>query len=89
MEKAYMIYVYGKVQGVGFRYSALKKANELGINGFVHNKDDGSVYIEAEGKGEALEEFIVWCRQGPGWARVDDVKFDSIVLSNYKKFVIR
>ncbi|MFP4024421.1 MAG: acylphosphatase [Thiohalospira sp.] len=89
MEKAYMIYIYGKVQGVGFRYSALKKANELDIKGFVHNKPDGSVYIEAEGKVEILEEFLVWCQQGPTWARVDDVKYEEIALSNYKKFVIR
>jgi len=89
MEKAYMIYIYGKVQGVGFRYSALQKANELSIKGFVHNKSDGSVYIEAEGKAEVLEEFLVWCRQGPSWARVDDIKYEEIPLSNYKKFVIR
>ncbi|MFO7842709.1 MAG: acylphosphatase [Bacteroidales bacterium] len=89
MDKAYMIYIYGKVQGVGFRYSALKKANELDIKGFVHNKPDGSVYIEIEGKGEILEEFLVWCQQGPTWARVDDVKYEEIPLSNYKKFMIR
>lgn len=89
MDKAYMIYIYGKVQGVGFRYSALKKANELDIKGFVHNKPDGSVYIEVEGKGEILEEFLVWCQQGPTWARVDDVKYEEIPLSNYKKFMIR
>ncbi len=89
MDKAYMIYIYGKVQGVGFRYSALKKANELDIKGFVHNKPDGAVYIEVEGKGEILEEFLVWCQQGPTWARVDDVKHEEIPLSNYKKFMIR
>lgn len=89
MEKAYMIYIYGKVQGVGFRYSTLKKANELSLKGFVHNKTNGSVYIEAEGKPETLEEFLVWCYQGPTRARVDDVKYEEIPLSNYKKFVIR
>lgn len=89
MEKAYMIYIYGKVQGVGFRYSALQKANELSIKGFVHNKSNGSVYIEAEGKAEILEEFLVWCHQGPSWARVDNIKYEEIPLSNYKKFMIR
>ncbi|MGC9374089.1 MAG: acylphosphatase [Bacteroidales bacterium] len=89
MEKAYMIYIYGKVQGVGFRYSALQKANELSIKGFVHNKSDGSVYIEAEGEAEILEKFLVWCQQGPPWARVDDMKYEKIPLSNYKKFMIR
>jgi len=89
MDKAYMIYIYGKVQGVGFRYSALKKANELNIKGFIHNKSDGSVYIEVEGKAEILEEFLVWCHQGPSWARVDDIKYEEIPLSNYKKFMIR
>ncbi|MEE4196981.1 MAG: acylphosphatase [Bacteroidales bacterium] len=89
MEKAYMIYVYGNVQGVGFRYSTLQKANELSLKEFVHNKPDGSVYIEAEGDMESLEKLIVWCRQGPPWSRVDNVNYKEIPLSNYKKFVIR
>lgn len=40
------IRIYGRVQGVGFRVSAQKKADELGITGFVRNEPDGTVYLE-------------------------------------------
>ena len=43
------IVIQGWVQGVGFRYAARKMAFQYGINGFVRNLPDGSVYIEAEG----------------------------------------
>ncbi len=48
-KKAIILRVTGRVQGVGFRYYAQKKALELGVNGYVRNRPDGSVYIEAEG----------------------------------------
>lgn len=47
MQKAAFIHVFGRVQGVGFRYYTNMKALELHIKGFVENKPDGSVYIEA------------------------------------------
>jgi len=50
MKKHVNITVKGRVQGVGFRYSAMEAAEELGIKGFVRNMPDGSVYIEAEGE---------------------------------------
>jgi len=70
MQKAFQIRVYGRVQGVGFRYFTRSKAHETGVNGFVKNMPDGSVYIEAEGDESALEMFTFWCRRGPGWASV-------------------
>lgn len=89
MLKSIKINVYGKVQGVGFRYSALQKANELGITGFVKNRNDGSVYIEADGEPEVLEQFILWCKQGPSWSRVDDIKVVEIPYNNYGNFGIK
>ena len=49
MIKHFDITVQGKVQGVWFRDSTMKEAKRLGINGFVRNEPDGSVYVEAEG----------------------------------------
>jgi len=89
MKKALMIIVSGKVQGVGFRYSALKKANELGIKGYIRNKSDGTVYIEIEGEPETLDFFIVWCKNGPSWAQVNDVYYEDIPLSNFVSFEIK
>lgn len=70
MDKGVILKVYGRVQGVGFRFYTQKKALELNLNGFVRNKPNGSVYIEAEGEANKINEFIDWCQQGPEWARV-------------------
>ena len=89
MIKSIKINIYGRVQGVGFRYSTLQKANELGITGFVKNRMDGSVYIEADGEPETLEKFILWCHYGPSRAIIDEVKTADIPYNNYKKFTIK
>jgi acylphosphatase len=89
MIKSIKINIYGRVQGVGFRYSALQKANELGIAGFVKNRVDGSVYIEADGESETLDNFIAWCKQGPARARVDNVNIEDIPYNNYKHFTVK
>jgi len=89
MKKGAIIRVYGKVQGVGFRYYTQQKARELGITGFVQNRPDGSVYIEAEGEEENLDNFIQWCYEGPGWARVTDVKVQKTPVFGYDGFKIK
>ncbi|MBU1369363.1 MAG: acylphosphatase [Bacteroidetes bacterium] len=89
MKKAARIQVYGRVQGVGFRFYTQQKAIELNLSGYVQNKSDGSVAIEAEGEAEKLDEFIHWCHNGPSWARVQEVKYSMMPPFNYIKFEIR
>jgi acylphosphatase len=48
----------GKVQGVGFRYTAREIAGELGLAGWVRNLADGSVEIVAEGERELVQQFL-------------------------------
>lgn len=62
------------VQGVGFRWRAVREATKIGITGNVKNLPDGSVYIEAEGNRGQLDSFTSWCRQGPGVGYVDSVE---------------
>jgi len=88
-KKGIIFQVYGRVQGVGFRYYAQKKAAELGIRGYVRNRSDGSVYIEAEGPEEALKAFQYWCEEGPPWARVSKVEKQEIPPQGYQYFEIR
>jgi len=73
MKKHYNITVRGRVQGVGFRYNASRQALTLGLDGFVKNMQDGSVYVEAEGNEAELDEFVDWCRKGPSGSRIIDV----------------
>jgi len=84
-----IIRVYGRVQGVGFRYSALQAATELGLCGFVCNEQDGSVTIEAEGTREQIELLITWCRKGPSRSEVSEIRHFPGTLMNYKSFRIR
>jgi acylphosphatase len=88
--KAVIIKVYGKVQGVGFRFYTQKEAQDLGLTGYVQNKPDGSVYIEAEGESDKLERFALWCEEGPSWARVSKVEKQCVpVLGRDEGVLIR
>ena len=82
------IQVKGWVQGVGFRYSALKAARSFDIKGFVRNEPDGSVYIEAEGKEANLGYFLDWCTKGPSFGRVDEVTRSESGLRGFEEFRI-
>jgi len=87
MIKHVSITISGKVQGVGFRYSAIEKAIELDITGVVKNYEKNLVQIEAEGEVEKLKEFLRWCHRGPQGARVDKVDYASTEeLQKYEKF---
>jgi len=48
----------GRVQGVGFRYTALDTAREFEVSGFVMNLPDGRVLIEAEGRAQEVDAFL-------------------------------
>lgn len=66
--------IYGRVQGVGFRYAAKREADKLGLTGFARNEDGGVVVIEAQGEEDALKKFLGWCHKGPWFAKVDKVE---------------
>jgi len=61
----------GRVQGVGFRYFALKVAEELRVTGFVRNLPDGSVEVVAEAAESVLAQFEEKLRNGPSFGRVE------------------
>jgi acylphosphatase len=58
MKKKVHVYFSGRVQGVGFRFTAIRLAEELGILGWVSNLADGRVEMLAEGTQERVEYFI-------------------------------
>ncbi len=71
-----VIKIFGRVQGVGFRYAALDEARKLGIKVSPRNEEDGSVRIEAEGDEAALKKFLAWCKHGPAFAKVERVEHE-------------
>ena len=52
------VFFSGRVQGVGFRYTALQVAREFDVSGYVKNLPDGRVLLEAEGKPEEIAAYI-------------------------------
>lgn len=81
--------VRGRVQGVGYRYYALKRAEELGVAGYVHNLPDGSVEVVAEGADEALASFEGRLREGPSFATVEHVERVSLAPRGDRGFHVR
>ena len=75
---AFHALVSGRVQGVGFRYTALRQAKALGIVGFVRNLDDGDVEILAEGEDPDLDRFLAWLHTGPSGAWIERVDMTPI-----------
>ncbi|WP_202302554.1 acylphosphatase [Dryocola clanedunensis] len=69
-----LAWVHGMVQGVGFRYSTQREAQNLGLTGYARNMDDGSVEVLACGEAGKVEQLIEWLKAGgPRSARVDKV----------------
>ena len=54
------IILHGRVQGVGFRYYAVNKANQLGLTGWVRNLPDGTVEMEVQGNEPSIDELIIF-----------------------------
>ncbi len=83
------ITVSGRVQGVGYRFESLRKANALNIRGFAKNMANGNVYIEAEGEDDNVKAFIRWCKEGPAMGNVDHIDVTEGELKNYTAFDIK
>ena len=75
LERAH-VRVSGQVQGVFFRDSTRRKAEELGLAGWVKNLPDGKVEAVFEGPSQSVREMIRWCEEGPRHASVENVDTD-------------
>lgn len=69
--------VSGRVQGVWYRESCRREAERLGVGGWVRNRPDGRVEIEAEGPRPAVDALLTWAGHGPPRAVVDRVAVDD------------
>ena len=87
--EAVHIVVRGRVQGVGYRYSARARASELGLAGWVRNCPDGTVEIHAEGDRENLQTFVEWCEKGPPAGEVTGLDTAPVAVQGMDIFLIR
>lgn len=81
--------VLGKVQGVWYRDSTQKQAEQIGLTGWVRNLPDGSVEVLACGEAEQLKQLRQWLLQGPQLARVDSVQAQQSDWHSCEGFTVR
>jgi acylphosphatase len=75
--------VRGRVQGVGFRYYVVDRADHLGLTGWVANEQDGSVHCVAEGPRADLERLLEELHEGPASAIVEYVVEDWLTYTGH------
>ena len=82
--------ITGRVQGVSYRAYARKQARSHALVGWVRNREDGSVELEAQGTAEQVAALLAWCEQGPPSARVTRVTSEDIAaVSGETEFDVR
>jgi len=74
----------GRVQGVGFRYTAMHAAQALGITGWVFNDYDGSVQMEAQGRPESLVQLIENISHGI-FIEIEGIEKKEVPLQEYER----
>ena len=82
--------ISGRVQGVGFRWSTQRLAQQAGLQGFVKNLADGRVYVEVQGEEAVVERFVQRLAAGPTpYAIVEKVDQTAGKLRDYPDFGVR
>lgn len=87
-KRAVRVVVRGRVQGVGFRYSAFRQANGLGLTGWVRNRADGSVEAWLEGPNADVAAMLDWLTTGPGYARVTSREVTERPPAGFRDFTV-
>lgn len=73
MKSGAHIIVKGIVQGVGYRFFAMRHARACRLKGWVRNQPNGDVELAVEGEQEQIQSFVEELKTGPRFARVNDV----------------
>jgi len=74
--KELQIEFFGRVQAVTFRHKLAAIAKNLGINGYIENRKDGSVFCIAQGEESNLEEFLQWGQKFSFPIKLTGMKFE-------------
>lgn len=91
MQESYRFVVTGRVQGVGFRVATRRKAQALGLSGWVRNCADGSVEGLVAGPNHAaVVNLRDWLRLGPPGAKVETLEWQAVdVPVDAEGFIVR
>lgn len=74
---------YGRVQGVGFRFTAYRKAIDLGLTGWVQNMMDGTVEACFQGDNNLIERLVNELQSGH-FIRIDSMKVEDLTPLKYE-----
>lgn len=89
-ETAFKAKIYGRVQGVGYRFYTQHKARQYRVTGYVKNLFDDTVEVYVEGEKNVLEDFLAVLKIGPFGASVDDIKVEWLTPTHqYSDFSIQ
>jgi acylphosphatase len=83
------VLVSGRVQGVGFRWHARAKGQDLGLAGWVRNLPDGRVEAWLEGDEGAVRAMLAWLERGPPAARVTGLEIVERACEGLTEFGLR
>src|SRR5688572_12575232 len=83
------VVVHGQVQGVFFRDSTRRLAQQHGVAGWVTNRWDGTVEAVFEGEEDAVERLVAFCREGPRGAQVKSVEVTEEEPEGLQGFQVR
>ncbi|MBR4360926.1 MAG: acylphosphatase [Clostridia bacterium] len=75
---------FGRVQHVGFRYTAMYLANKLYLTGWVENREDGSVLLEAQGGTAQLRKFLIQLKSQPH-LHIEKTEISSVPPQPYER----
>jgi acylphosphatase len=83
------VVAHGLVQGVFFRDTARRLAQQHGVAGWVRNTRDGTVEAVFEGEPEAVERLVTFMHEGPSGAVVDRAEVVAEDEEGLSGFVVR
>jgi acylphosphatase len=88
MVRAHVV-VHGRVQGVFFRDTTRRRAEQRGVAGWVRNRPEGTLEAVFEGDVEAVEALVAFCRVGPGGALVERLELSEEEPGGLSGFHVR
>ena len=83
------IFISGKVQGVGFRAFIRREAAVLNLKGWAKNLVDGRVEVVLQGEKNQVAQMIEKLKEGPSFARVDNLRVNQEEVGDYSDFKIK
>ena len=79
---------HGRVQGVGFRYTARHLADSLGLTGWVRNEYDGTVHMEVQGRKAMIYKLMEGLNRSM-YSSVDWIDEEDIPVIEESRFSVR